>query len=59
MGKERTILIIAINRVSNKPFHKFVDTGCNPKPPPINQIIRGQDNNQVSESQGVMILVNF
>ena len=55
MGKESTILIVAINRVSNKPFHKFVDTGCNPKPPPINQIIIGKDNNHIRESQGVII----
>jgi hypothetical protein len=50
---------MAINNVSNKPFHKFVEIGFKPKPPPINQIITGKDNNHVTDIQGLILFENF
>ncbi len=38
------MLMTAVTRVSSKPFHKLVSTGCNPTPPPINHKTTGKDS---------------
>src|SRR6476469_6438251 len=54
-GNASTILVVASNRVSSRPFQRLVLTDRSPKPPPISHSQTGKAPTQKATNQGFKI----